>query len=152
MAKDFYRPLDLLFWHFHFPSPFPCQQSTFRTSPHTVVRSGNNFGEGGSPQQNTLIPLGRSWALLGAPGRIPMLIMGFSVRKGVMCVHVRVLYIDSEDIDMSDISSCGGFECTSDISSVSERGTDQAQSNLVSQSTSSIESRRVPPPFAVHML
>lgn len=63
--------------------------------------------------------------------------MGFSVPKGAMYVHVHVLYINSEDIDMSDISSCGGFESTSDISPVSEHGTDQAQSNLDGKSTSS---------------
>lgn len=74
-----------------------------------------------------------------------MLIMGFSVPKRVMYVYVHVLYINSEDIDMSDISRGGGFECTSDISSVSERGTDQARSNHVSKSTSSMESRRASP-------
>lgn len=62
-----------------------------------------------------------------------------------MYVHVHVLYINSEDIDMSDISRCGGFESTSDISTVSEHGTDQAQSNPASQRTSRMESRRVSP-------
>ena len=59
---------------------------------------------------------------MGAFGRSSMLIMGVSVPRGVVYVHVHVLYINSEDIDLSDISRCGGFESTSDISSVSERG------------------------------
>lgn len=82
---------------------------------------------------------------MGALGRILLLIMGFSVPKGVMYVYVHVLYINSEDIDMPDIGRCGGFESTSDISSVSEHGTDQAQANHVSKSTSSMESRRASP-------
>ena len=78
-----------------------------------------------------------------------MLIMGFSVPKEVMYVYVHVLYINSEDIDMSDISRGGGFESTSDISSVSERGT--ARLDL----TTSVKllqawNREELPPYRIH--